>query len=110
MDERRQISAAGGMQPRWSADGRELFFLDLQGRLMTAPLRTGSSTEFLAPAALFQTPDKFPSPTSAEWVPARDGRRFLFLESVFREDPASTSLTVVLNWPSMLKSAGNVHD
>jgi serine/threonine-protein kinase len=31
-----QVSAEGGQQPRWSADGRELFFLGLQGSLMSA--------------------------------------------------------------------------
>ena len=36
------ISIAGGVQVRWREDGRELFYLALDGRLMAVPLQLGS--------------------------------------------------------------------
>ena len=40
--ERWQVSSNGGVQPRWRADGRELFYLDLDGRLMHVALPTAT--------------------------------------------------------------------
>ena len=39
--EQRQVSTNGGMEPIWRPDGRELFYLDLDGRLMAVPISTG---------------------------------------------------------------------
>src|SRR5207237_6390962 len=33
-DQKRQVSTAGGSQPRWRHDGRELYYLALDGKLM----------------------------------------------------------------------------
>ena len=89
------------MQPRWRSDGRELFFLDLQGRVMSASLTPGSSTEFSAPTTLFQSPTSRASPALDQWGVTRDGQRFLFSESIPHDD--WTSVSVVLNWPRLLK-------
>jgi Tol biopolymer transport system component len=46
-----QISSAGGSAPRWSADGRELFYVAADGKMMAVPIRYGSA-EIDAGAAL----------------------------------------------------------
>ena len=52
----RQISTAGGMQPRWRSDGGELFFVAPDTQLMAAPIRFARDTRALdagAPVPLF---------------------------------------------------------
>ena len=50
-----QVSMAGGVAPRWRADGKELYFLAPDATLMALPVTTGSSFEAGAPVALFPT-------------------------------------------------------
>ena len=47
-----QISSAGGAQPRWSPDGRELFYLALDGRMMAVPIRHQTDSEIEAGTAV----------------------------------------------------------
>ena len=37
-----QVSQAGGVQPRWRGDGKELFFLDSEGAMMSVTVDSGS--------------------------------------------------------------------
>ena len=86
---KRQITNNGGGTPMWRRDGRELFYSELDGRLMSVAITSkGSSIEAGRPAALFTRP-----PLS-DWAPAPDGQRFLINKVV--KDPAP--ITVVLNW------------
>jgi hypothetical protein len=50
-----QISSAGGSQPRWSGDGKELFFIAPDGSMMAASVRTGKTFESATPRRLFQS-------------------------------------------------------
>jgi hypothetical protein len=48
------VSTTGGIQPRWSPDGKELYYLGLDGRMMAVPIKVaGPALEFGAPVALF---------------------------------------------------------
>jgi len=49
------VSLDGGSQPRWSADGAELFFVSLNGQLMAAPIRRGADRSMApgSPVSLF---------------------------------------------------------
>ena len=90
--------------PQWGANGRELFYVSLDSMLMSVGLRhdTGS-VEPSAPRALFplMVIDTDVSPYDA----ARDGQRFLVLETAQR---AAQPLTVIVNWPALLnKAAGS---
>ncbi|MFQ5740156.1 MAG: TolB family protein, partial [Acidobacteriota bacterium] len=51
----RQVSVGGGSQPLWRRDGRELFYLHPDGRLMSVEVKLGPDPETSAPRALFQT-------------------------------------------------------
>jgi Tol biopolymer transport system component len=53
--ERWQISGEGGVQPRWSPSGDELFYLDRAGRLMSARLPGSDPRRAGVPQPLFET-------------------------------------------------------
>ena len=38
---KRQVSTTGGAQPRWRRDGKELFYIGLDGRMMAVPIQVG---------------------------------------------------------------------
>jgi Tol biopolymer transport system component len=95
----KQVSAAGGAQPRWRGDGRELFFIDYDGAMMAATVDRGSGVNVGPPRKLFDT-GLVPDPTVNQYAVTQDGQKFLVLEprKGFLE-----SYSVVLNWPAMLK-------
>jgi hypothetical protein len=94
----KQISLAGGVQPRWRGDGRELFFIDPQGKLMSATLERGSPPKIGIPRKLFDT-GLVPDPTVNQYAVTEDGLKFLVLEP--RKGFLET-YSVVLNWPANL--------
>jgi Tol biopolymer transport system component len=96
-DRKWQISTDGGYEPRWSADGREIFYLAEHGTLMSVSVGAGPS--FRVPKRLFQT-HVFTRITSTHtsYVPSPDGRRFLINTKV--GDPPLNPIKVVLNWTS----------
>jgi Tol biopolymer transport system component len=98
-DRKWTISTNGGYEPRWRGDGREIYYLSEDRKLMAVTVGAGPS--FGIPTPLFQTrvsPGVMPLRT--HYAPSRDGRRFLVNTAV---DAAPSPITVVLNWTSMLK-------
>ena len=95
---KRQISVDGGTEPVWSADGRELFFREENGRTMWAvPVTTTS--EFVAgrPVLLFEG-DFAPSPWfGRNFDVSRDGQSFIMVEQIL-PDGIDPELTVAVNW------------
>jgi Tol biopolymer transport system component len=51
-----QVSTGGGTQPRWRPDGRELFYLAPDGKIMAVSMRGNATLETDAPRPLFNTP------------------------------------------------------
>jgi dipeptidyl aminopeptidase/acylaminoacyl peptidase len=99
-DRKWQVSTDGGYEPRWRADGREIYYLSEDRKLMVVPVRAGPF--FDTPKALFQT--RVAAGVSANrthYVPSRDGQRFLV--NTQSGDPSPTPITVVLNWTAGLK-------
>jgi Tol biopolymer transport system component len=87
------ISNAGGDRPRWSRDGKELYYLALDGRLMAVPTRSDPTFEPGLPVPLFQTR----STGFSSYDVGIDGR--FLVNTVMDADPQSPSaITVVLNW------------
>ena len=109
LDQKRQISNASGSQPLWRKDGKELFYLTLDGKLMAVSVKSGASLETGNPELLFQTPSEG-NPNNGQYAVSGDGQRFLFMEPA-REGAASGTeqFHIELNWFSQLKnkSAGN---
>jgi Tol biopolymer transport system component len=95
----RQISREGGNQPRWRRDGKELFYLAPDRKLMVVTVKSGATFEADAPRTLFQTELNVAALRQSYAVSA-DGQRFLLNTSL---ETGSPSMTVVLNWPALLK-------
>jgi Tol biopolymer transport system component len=94
-----QISTSGGRQPRWRGDGKELFFVGLDGsRIMAATIRTTpSGVESDNPQQLFVLPIMLE--VRSPYDVTADGQRFLVLE---RTISRATPLAIVLNWQEAL--------
>jgi Tol biopolymer transport system component len=95
------ISTSGGMGPRWSRDGKELFFVRADGALMSLPVTIGQ--RFTAGPAKLLLDSRMlqgmaTSPGGTDFQPFPDGQRFLF--ALYRSENLSPPITVVLNWES----------
>ena len=97
-----QVSIGGGEQPRWRGDGKELFYLSSDGKMMAAPVRITANFDVGRPVELFQTsprqPVSFNDQVAYDVRP--DGQRFLILTQMKQAE--SVPMSVVLNWPAKL--------
>ena len=93
-----QVSTAGGIEPRWRRDGKELFYLTTDGKVMAVEVHTDAAFEVSTPQALFVTPFKNASGWRYDVTP--DGQRFLVNRPV---DEESSPITLVQNWTTLLK-------
>ena len=99
-----RVSASGGGQPRWRGDGKELFYLSLDGALMAVDVRDGTKglelgmpSALIAPGtlrAVVQGPDY------SDYAVAADGQRFLFKSLGARTEPPR--IHMLLDWPSLV--------
>jgi Tol biopolymer transport system component/tRNA A-37 threonylcarbamoyl transferase component Bud32 len=90
------ISKGGGTGPRWRGDGKQLFYVASDGKLMSVDISAKPVFEAGAPRPLFQLPPGFIGGDVTA-----DGRRFLIGVPVAQS--ASIPFTVVLNWQMTLK-------
>ncbi|MGB6944515.1 MAG: hypothetical protein WBE37_19105 [Bryobacteraceae bacterium] len=94
-----QISNQGGLHPQWRSDGREFFYLTLNGTLMAVPVNPGPTFEFGAPQPLFETGTRFSSHYRIwmdQYAVSRDGQRFLINRPV--AETAAGAITAVIPW------------
>jgi Tol biopolymer transport system component len=94
-----QISNGGGNFPRWRADGKELFYLSEEGKVMAAQVKSENPFQIAVPQELFQTRIKFAF--GYGYAVTHDGTRFLINSPSEANNPAP--LTVVINWTASLK-------
>jgi hypothetical protein len=96
------ISTGGGRNPRWGRDGRELYYVAPDDKLMAVSLKVGLDTvEASEPRALFTVPWDAAAFASAYDV-APDGQRFLVRAA---PETGSQPLQVIVNWPALLKKS-----
>ena len=99
-----QASSGGGVQPQWRRDGKELFYVSADHKLMAVPIKLGATVEAGAPQALFPL-----APVSSEFAigsayhPSRDGQRFLVNVPAGGDSAPVPPITIVTNWQSALK-------
>ncbi len=98
---KRQLSIAGGVEPQWRGDGRELFYLGLDGSMMAVALETTPAFRASAPRRLFAT-NVAPHPMEPQYAVTHDGKRFLALQ----REPGSTRFVYLLNWLNPDRSMG----
>jgi Tol biopolymer transport system component len=97
-DQRWQISLEGGVQPIWSWDGKELFYLALDGTLMSVDVSPPPAFDKTVPRALFRINGPV-GYTRNTYLPSRDGKRFLVNAYV---DGSTSSIAVIVNWPELV--------
>jgi Tol biopolymer transport system component/tRNA A-37 threonylcarbamoyl transferase component Bud32 len=94
-----QISTAGGTQPRWRGDGKELFYMATDRKLMAVEVKpTAQGFERGAPQFLFDAHSSV-SQNNTNWgyAPSADGKRFLIVMQPGEREKAPP-ITVVVNW------------
>jgi hypothetical protein len=105
---KKQVSTNGGVDPRWGRDGRELFYVAPDGKLMAVPIHVepDGALNLGPPTTLFPTrlatganitvgPGSRP-----QYAVAPDGR---FLMNVTVDDTVVSPISIVLNWATALK-------
>ena len=102
---KRRISIGGGLRPFWRGDGKELFYLAPDKKLMAVEIEADSGAlTSNDPKPLFETRLDGQDITRETFVVTNKGDRFIVINPV--EGTTSTPLTVVLNWMAGLKRWG----
>jgi eukaryotic-like serine/threonine-protein kinase len=89
------VSTAGGQWPRWSVDGKELYFV-VDGKMMASTIHgSGSSFEAETPKVLFPVHVESSRGGHPPYAVSGDGR---FLVNQFTEATSNNPITLILNW------------
>ena len=103
-----RISSSGGKEPRWRADGKELYYLSESGFMaVSVRSRPGGPLQAGVPEALFdlQSRHVIPEGNFFSYSPSADGQRFL---TKILPEAALPTLNVVTNWEEL--AAGPVRE
>ena len=92
------VSRNGGERSVWSRDGKELYFVSPDGKMMAAEVKSGAKFEAGVPKPLFNV--RLSRGIDAWFDVTKDGR---FLIPVQVEQTFNASITVVVNWQAELK-------
>ncbi|HET6645921.1 MAG TPA: hypothetical protein VFH01_01250, partial [Pyrinomonadaceae bacterium] len=97
-----QVSTNGGYYVHWRRDGKELFYVSTDNKMMAVDVKgEGPTFEVGAPKALFDLRVPSFNNPQAQFEVTADGQKFL-IPNTFGEN-TSVPITVVLNWPTDLK-------
>jgi Tol biopolymer transport system component len=91
LDGKYLISSGGGTSPRWSRDGRQLFYWVPPGKMMAVSVTTTPSFSWSKPTVLFE------GPYTTDYDVAADGSRFLMIKES-AQTRAATHFNVIVNW------------
>jgi eukaryotic-like serine/threonine-protein kinase len=108
MQQKHQVSDNGGGEPIWRPDGKELYYLSLDGKMMAVTVKAGATVETGPPKALFQADAVNPDGEldATEYNVSKDGQKFLVLEPVKAKTPANAppeQINVIVNWDAAIK-------
>ena len=98
-----RVSAAGGIEPRWRRDGKELYYLAPDGTLMAVEVRDGTMFDVGATRPLFKSRrrEHISSGDLFSYDVSADGQRFLVNTDV--GEVSASSLNLVQNWTADLQ-------
>lgn len=90
--DKRQVSTNGGYEPRWRADGRELFYLSPDGALMTIDVPAGDALQPRVPRKLFDAGIRVEATLTGRrpdyfYAVAESGERFLLNKPIAASAP-----------------------
>ncbi|MEQ1760971.1 MAG: protein kinase [Vicinamibacterales bacterium] len=101
MDRKWLVSTDGGIEPRWSRNGRELFYRS-GDKFMAVDVTAQPAFSAGSPRMLFQGHGVPTNTNSTGYDTSLDGQRFLMVEPVEAQAPV-TQVEVVMNWFEELK-------
>ena len=88
--------------PMWRKDGRELYYLSPDGKLIAAGLRSSSSgLEVTTRQELFDAPQVLSATSRKQYAVLDNGERFIF--NAINED-VPRSITVIRSWKSLIEN------
>ena len=97
------VSSGGGQFPAWGPDGREIFYVSADSKLMSVKLKVGPDfVQPSPPSVLFDVTVDGVAPVASPYAVAPDGKRFLVRAPVIQ---GAQPLEVIVNWPALLKKA-----
>ena len=91
-----QISRNGGVKPVWGRDGKTIYYLEPEGRLLSVTVETSGTFRAGSPQPLFHVPTLPLGADGRQYAVSQDGKQFLV--NVRPQQFFSTPLTVVINW------------
>jgi serine/threonine protein kinase len=98
-----RVSTAGGDEPEWRRDGKELFYLAPDSTLMAVGVReSGSTVTVDVPQPLFLTNVERARVIRNNYTVSLDGQRFLVMSPIVH--PSASPLVGILNWTAGLSS------
>jgi Tol biopolymer transport system component len=98
-----QVSQGGGNQPRWRRDGKELYYISADSKMMAVDVTMSPVFKPGIAKTLFQT-SIATSRRLFSYDVSADGKRFLINSAMADAGPVSpTTITVVTNWTALLK-------
>ncbi len=95
------VSKGGGGVPRWRRDGKELYYVASDNKLMAVPVETGANFTAGTPVALFDVGSYVRRTSRHAYDVSADGQKILLIRPL--EDASTRPLTVVQNWTELLK-------
>src|ERR1017187_3844372 len=96
-----QVSIEGGWSPQWRRDGKELFYVSLDNKIMAAEVKANASSfDVGAVRPLFETKPYFGLFTGNLFDVTPDGQRFVV---PYEAEKPTSAVTLVANWPVILK-------
>jgi Tol biopolymer transport system component len=98
-----QVSSAGGQEPRWRQDGKELFYLSAEGKMMAVAVTASPSFAASSPITLFQTHRRQPVSSNDvfSYDVSADGQKFLIDAKV--DEANAAPLSILLNGASEME-------
>jgi len=96
-----RVSTAGGFEAQWRGDGRELYYLSFDKKVMAVSVEPGSPPRFSLPRELFSVPVTSNVTQRNRYTVSKDGQRFLVITE--GEDTDVGPTTVMLDWLGRLE-------
>jgi Tol biopolymer transport system component len=106
---RQRVSPGGGQSPMWSGDGTRLYYLNYQApdfRMMEVTLaQSPEGLRVSLPTELFRAPTPNTTIERAQYWPAPDGQRFLYIARQAEAIPRT--INIVLDWPALVNASAS---
>jgi serine/threonine-protein kinase len=97
------LSTSGGIKPRWSPTGREIFYLSPDNKLIAVPVDTSKGFTSSKPVPLFDTRSYYDGAVGRNYDVSLDGKRFLMIKET-ETGGVQTPITIVIDWAEELRA------